>query len=145
MEEAKGGLAAYFPRAEDPTNSLDIELPDRPVNVELYDPELVCQPLARYDQRIHDVNYTSRPPGQDADLPPSKPKSFSDPYLMPSLTVHERLRLTLLWYHARDLVQDTPFMAGLQEKLNLVHLLTGWEIAILGLLSEDVYLSLIHI
>lgn len=149
MTQAEEGLKGYFPKAESRATLLDDRhvdrMPPRPLAVELYDQDLVSQPLAEFDQRVYDAGYAQRPPGEDADKPPLQPAAFADPYLMPSLTAHERMRLTMLWYHTRDIVQDTAFMLSLQEQLNLVKLFMGWEIAIMGLLSEDVYSRLVAV
>jgi len=60
---------------------------------------------------------------------------------MPSLSENERLRLTLFWYYTNgsNLLEDKEFLLGLQQKLDLVQAFMGWEFAIMGLLSENVY------
>lgn len=68
-----------------------------------------------------------------------KPSDFDDPYLFPSLTKNERLRLTMLWYYTRGLTQDSALLASLQDKLNIARELIGWEFAIMGVLDNDVY------
>jgi len=142
MGEAEGPVS-FFPHVEGLATQPDISLPIRPLTVDRYDQHLAGNPLADFDKQVHDASYPQRPRGQDVDLPPPRPDDFSDPYLMPSVTAHEYMRLTLLWYHTRGLLEDEAFMLGLQEKLQLLKVLTGWEVAIMGLVSEDVYARLV--
>jgi len=133
--------APYFPKASgvsalrSPPN-----LPKQPTRIgPICDPASTTQPLGAFKQAVHDANYTYRDSDPDSDLPPPNPEQPSDPYLVPSLTRHERLRLTLLWYYTRDLLKDQDFLQSLQEKLNMVKQLMGWQYAIMGIMSEDVF------
>lgn len=118
-------------------------LPIRPRRVEpVLDHARSCKPILEYDEQSQSRNYPPRPDGIDADLSPQQPDGFTDPYLMPSLTRNERLRLTMLWYYTRDVLADEDFLGRLQDKLELVQTLIGWEFAIIGLLSEDAYTRL---
>lgn len=101
------------------------------------------KPIPEFDHHVHKASFAPRPHGVDADLPPPRPHGFGDAYLMPSLSRHERLRLTMFWYYTRDILDDDAFLQCLQEKLELVQLLIGWEFAIVGLLSEDVFTRLV--
>lgn len=103
------------------------------------DREYYEQPVGKFDEQDHDSHYAQRQNGCIADLPPPRPEGFSDPYLMPSLTRNERLRLTMLWYHTRDVFEDPAFLQRLQEQLNLVQTFMGWEFAIMGTVSEDIF------
>jgi len=140
-----GLFTPYFPRATRSHTLRDPpDLPERPINVgPILDPASTTDPLGVFKQAIHNVNYIERSLNSDADLPPSEPQGLSETYLIPSLAKHERLRLTLLWYYTRDLLQDRDFLQRLQEKLNMVQQIVGWEFAILGILSEDVYSRLV--
>ncbi|KKY17329.1 putative histidine kinase hhk3p [Phaeomoniella chlamydospora] len=70
---------------------------------------------------------------------PAKPADFNDPYLFPTLTRNERLRLTMLWYYTSGLMDDKELLMRLQDKLNIARELIGWEFAIMGILDNDVY------
>lgn len=135
---------AYFPRAESAASWQDSRsLPVRPRRTEpISDPHLCAKPIAPFDEQTHHVNYAAGPEGAEAHLPVPQPHGFSDPYLMPSLTKNERLRLTMLWYYTKGLVEDQDFVMRLQEKLDLVQTFMGWEFAIIGLVSEDVFIRL---
>lgn len=138
-----GAFLPHFPRAEGPSRLSDVRsLPLRPRNVgPVFDKVLASQPILEFDADVHHQNYATREPGAAADVPPVQPTTFDDHYLMPSLTANERLRLTLLWYYTstNDLMEDEQFLLGLQQKLDLVQAFMGWDFAIMGLLSEDVY------
>lgn len=137
----------FFPKAGGP-NSLPgrpIVLPARPHSVA---PAVDClnagKPIQEFNEALHTASFQPRPDGVDADLPPPQPpEGFTDDYLMPSLTRHERLRLTMFWYYTRDVLDDDEFLKRLQEKLELVQVLIGWDFAIVGLLSEDVFTRLV--
>ncbi|KAF2481713.1 hypothetical protein BDY17DRAFT_227846, partial [Neohortaea acidophila] len=64
-------------------------------------------------------------------------------YLAPSLARNERLRLNRFWYYTRGMAQDTELLHRIQEKVNLVRDFLGWEIALCGLLDNDVFERLV--
>ncbi|ROV93569.1 hypothetical protein VMCG_08056 [Cytospora schulzeri] len=134
-------LTSYFPQAEASAPWLGSRLlPLRPCHGDPnFDIELPKEPILEFDEQKHDSNYVPRPEGIDADLPPPRPDGFADPYLMPSLTKNERLRLTMLWYHTDGVLEDEDFLRRLQEQLDLVQAFMGWEYAIMGLVSEDIF------
>lgn len=140
-------LIPFFPKVDGPEHLHALKprsLPTRPRRVEpIFDPARSCKPILDYDEQFQGRNYPSRPDGVDADLPPQQPQGFIDPYLMPSLTRNERLRLTMLWYYTRDVLADEGFLGRLQDKLELVQALIGWDFAIIGLLSEDTFTRLV--
>lgn len=141
-----GGPQAYFPHADASPPLFNVEeLPPRPLGIELYDDDSLCLPLDGFDPNIHNTSYAPRSAGAEVDAPPEQPASFADEYLIPSLTKDERLRLTLLWYHTQDLTQDEEFLQRLQQKLKLVQGFTGFDIAILGLVSEDVFTRVVTV
>lgn len=137
-------LTPFFPKADGHADLLSPrQLPLRPRRAgPVFDSVLSSQPLTDFDQQTHDTCYAVRSHGVEADLPPERPDGFTDDYLMPSLTRNERLRLTMLWYYTRDVLEDEGFLRRLQDKLDLVHTLIDWEFALIGLLSEDVYTRL---
>lgn len=140
-------LARYFPKSNGPSALFDATiLPERPQEVgPIIDPDNAHKPIETFDEATHNANFTAKPSDVDADLPPPLPISFVDQYLQPSLTRNERLRLTMLWYHARDVVQDKEFLVQLQRKLELVHAFMGWEYAIVGLLNENTFTRVVTV
>lgn len=136
----------FFPKAAGPDSlqGRPTILPLRPTTAgPAMDGANAGKPIADFNPAVHHASFVPRPDGVDADLPPTQPDDFRDAYLMPSLTRHERLRLTMFWYYTRDLFQDQDFLKCLQEKLELVRILIGWEYAIVGLVSEDVFTRLV--
>lgn len=135
---------AYFPKIDNAWDSDGLEVDDqallRPDAIStVLDPDNAHLPIHAFDDAWHNQHYTRpRSPSQLAPIPP-KPVTFSDRYLHPSLTRHERLRLTMLWYYTRDMTQDTELLQRLQDKVNLVQEITGWEFAIMGILDNHVY------
>ncbi|CAD0112106.1 unnamed protein product [Aureobasidium uvarum] len=133
----------HFPSAEGRSAPKDVRtLPMRPRNVgPVFDAVRISQPIAEFDKQLHTTNYSSSDPVPDPARPPEQPDDFQDAYLMPSLTENERLRLTLFWYytHANKMLEDKDFLLALQQKLDLVQTFMGWDFAIMGLLSEDVF------
>ncbi|KAK7749649.1 hypothetical protein SLS53_000227 [Cytospora paraplurivora] len=45
----------------------------------------------------------------------------------------------MLWYHTNDLLEDEDFLVRVQEQLDLVQTFMGWEFAIMGFVSEDIF------
>lgn len=137
---------SYFPHAEGSPPLLGHGiLSSAPLAFELYDEDSLSVPLPAYDQLRYDASYVPREAGDNVDMAPEQPPT-AEPYLIPSLTQDERMRLTLLWYHTRDLCTDTDFLQMLQSKLDMVvELMGGFEIAILGLVSEDSFTRLVTI
>lgn len=139
-------LVPFFPKADGPegvNGAQTRQLPRRPRRVDpVFDPARSCLPIPDFDENVHSTSFRPRPDGAVADLPPQQPEGFDDPYLMPSLTRNERLRLTMLWYYTRDALTDDGFLRRLHEKLDLVQTLIGWEFAIAGLVSENVFTRL---
>lgn len=138
---SSSALAPCFPQAEgSPSWPGSRRLPARPSH-ELPDLQRVLPgvPIPEFNKRVHEASYAPRKDGIYADLPPPRPDGFSDPYLMPSLTKNERLRLTMLWYHTDSIYSDEEFLRRLQEQLDLVQTFMGWEMAIMGFVSEDIF------
>lgn len=137
----------YFPKVDARSSRLDpASLPERPKEIgPIFDPEQASRPIAPFDEETNTANYGAQTAGFDANQPtvPPKPADASDRYLAPTLTRHERTRLTLLWYYTRDVLDDKDFVARIQEKLDLVQQFMGWEFAIVGLLSENLFSRLV--
>lgn len=130
-------FAPYYPKCE--ADALEPPpLPERPLCI--LDEELCRKPLLAFDEQLHEASFGPRPDGRGS--PADQPDGFSDPYLMPSLTRNERLRLTMFWYYTSGLGEDGEFLQLLQEKLDLVQTFMEWEIALLGLVSEDTFTRL---
>ncbi|KAG9585333.1 hypothetical protein KCU60_g18897, partial [Aureobasidium melanogenum] len=133
----------HFPSAEGRWTPRDARsLPVRPRTVgPVFDTVLASQPIPEFNKEAHDQNYNNPAPPSDAPKLPEQPNDFQDPYLMPSLTENERLRLTLFWYYtySNKMMEDKDFLLALQQKLDLVQAFMGWDFAIMGLLSENVY------
>lgn len=88
------------------------------------------------------LNY---PTGTESYAPaciPTKDLSSSDRYLRATLAHNERLRLSMLWYYTRDITLDQEFLSGLQEKVYIAQETTEWELAIIGILDNNVYTRL---
>lgn len=132
----------HFPSAEGRWTPRDARsLPLRPRTVgPVFDPVLASQPILEFNKEVHDLNYNPAPTSDATNLP-EQPNDFQDAYLMPSLSENERLRLTLFWYYTNSskMMQDKDFLLALQQKLDLVQAFMGWDFAIMGLLSENVY------
>jgi GAF domain-containing protein len=137
----QSAFSSHFPRAEGPLPSLVGLRRPVPQNVTVFDESLSSQPIAAYDAKIHQSSYAKREQGSTSDLPPVKPNDFQDEFLMPSLAENERLRLTLFWYYTSvsKLLQDDEFISRLEERLALVCSFMRWDMAIVGLLSENMY------
>ncbi|GAB7354661.1 hypothetical protein MBLNU459_g5089t2 [Dothideomycetes sp. NU459] len=138
-------FARYFPKAAGPTTRLDPgSLPVRPSTVgPVFDDARSRSPIEPFDEAVHRDNWRDTTAEADGSVPSDAPDAFSDAYLYPSLTRNERLRLTMLWYYARDVMEDKEFLLRLQEKLDLVQTFMGWEFAIVGLISENVFTRLV--
>ncbi|KUI71466.1 Sensor protein GacS [Cytospora mali] len=140
LRSSHAALTPYFPQAEASASWLrPRQLPAQPRHDDLDALETYNEPINEFDKKLHDTVYTPRKDGTYADLPPPRPEGFSDPYLLPSLTRNERLRLTMLWYHTDGLLDDKDFLRRLQEQLDLVQAFMGWEYAIMGLVSENMF------
>lgn len=131
----------YFPKADGPiTHFTTTVLPPPPREVgPVFDSERSHEPIGVFDEATHTANFTDTSAQCSINRQPPLPESFADHYLYPSLTRNERLRLTMLWYHAGDVVEDHEFLLRLQEKLDLVHAFMGWEFAIVGLINEHTF------
>ncbi len=48
----------------------------------------------------------------------------------------------MLWYYTRDILKETEFLSGLQEKAQHAQESTGWEFAVIGILDVNKYTRL---
>lgn len=88
-----------FPSAEGSSSLAETRsLPIRPRKKAVFDVNSCSVPIREFDDQTHSTYSAPRQDGVDADLPTAQPESFSDEYLMPSLTRNERLRLTMREY-----------------------------------------------
>ncbi|KAH7383212.1 hypothetical protein BKA66DRAFT_463353 [Pyrenochaeta sp. MPI-SDFR-AT-0127] len=69
----------------------------------------------------------------------------ADRYLFPILTRNERLRLTMLFYYTRGVLEDQELMSRLQEKVLLAQESVGWEFVIAGLLNHNTYTRMVTV
>lgn len=117
--------------------------PTRPQTVgPIYDPDNVDKPIAPWPPDLEDSFY---PPREEAYGPasvPDRPVCLSDRYLRAFLAKNERLRLSMLWYYTRDILKESGFLSGLQEKLQLAQESTGWEFAVIGIQDLNFYIRL---
>lgn len=133
----------HLPREHSTVNGVDEGPPTPPLSVgPVFDPEACAQPLQPFD---HDHFAKNFPDILHADndeeviLPPSPADHDGNDYLAPRLTRNEYLRLTTLWYHTRDLVQDKELLANLQVKVELLRDFLGWDMAICGVLDQHTF------
>ncbi|KAJ5771983.1 hypothetical protein N7520_002512 [Penicillium odoratum] len=132
---------SFFPKADGVIlRSTNVIAPvDRPQTIgPILDRENFDHPIKSWSPDIKNTFY----PKSEADQPsviPQKPPEFTDRYLRAFLAEQERLRLSVLWYYTRDILQEHEFLAGLQEKVQLATESTGWEYAVAGFLDINVY------
>ncbi|KAF4556356.1 Response regulator receiver domain-containing protein 4 [Elsinoe fawcettii] len=133
-------VETYFPRlnaVSDPATQ-----PLQPtISAELtpiYDVEGSKQPLAKFNDDYSQI-YPEYQHHDRLTPPEIPPQLRASSYLYPVLTRNEYLRLTMLWYYTRDLVEDQDLLDRLQVKVNLLKDFIGWDIAILGLLENHAY------
>ncbi|KAI0547933.1 hypothetical protein F4679DRAFT_340106 [Xylaria curta] len=140
--ESGGHVAMpYFPRSGSKHGSslLLQQLPPPPKAVgPIFDPEHIKEPLPVFDQKAHEQHYNG-PSETGEALPPPSPDDFEDKYLVPTLSRNERLRLTLLWYHTRQIENDERLLAEIDTLVRGAQKVIGWEYAIAGILNESTF------
>ncbi|UKZ79115.1 hypothetical protein TrVFT333_006865 [Trichoderma virens FT-333] len=137
----------FFPKADAAILSSRHGLPPaRPRTVwPVYDPDNVDRPIGAWTPEIEKSFY---PPKVEAFAPspiPDKPMCISDRYLRAFLAENERLRSSMLWYYTRDILNETEFLSGLQEKAHIAQESTGWEFVVIGILDVNYYIRLASI
>lgn len=133
---------AFYPRADTGFGygKRDGSLPPRPQVVEpIMDAASLVEPLTSFSEELHKQSYASEVSEDGTSKAPPKPDDFADRYLYPMLTRNERLRLTMLWYYTRDLHGDQELLQRMQQKVDLLRSIIGWDIAICGLIENDIF------
>lgn len=140
---AGGTRMPYFPISDAPILLSKHGPSLRPKAVgPIYDPQNVDLPVKPWCAEMQASCYSSKEgPYAPTEIPP-QPKSCTDKYLRPSLAKNERLRLSVLWYHTRDILDDDEFISGLQEKASFAQESTGWEFAVIGIQDVNYYIRL---
>ncbi|KAI1751522.1 hypothetical protein F4782DRAFT_540802 [Xylaria castorea] len=134
-------VTPYFPRSgsKHASSLLLQQLPPPPKAVgPIFDPERSKQPLPAFDQKAHEQHYNGPSESGEA-LPPPSPVGFEDKYLVPTLSRNERLRLTLLWYHTRQIEKDERLLAEIDALVRSAQKVIGWEYAIAGIVNESTF------
>ncbi|KAH8678546.1 histidine kinase HHK3 [Xylariales sp. PMI_506] len=146
MTSCDGGKRTRFVPKADATvlsSSKPATPPARPRAVEpIYDPLNLDRPIDSWPTDTEDAFY---PPKSDPYAPssiPNAPECQSDRYLRGFLAKDERLRLSMLWYYTRGILEETDFLLGLQEKAYLAKESTGWEFVVIGILDISLYIRL---
>lgn len=135
---------SFFPKADGAILRSRYLAPpqSRPLTIgPIFDQDNFNCPIEAWSAHVKTTFY----PKSEADAPsviPEKPPDFASKYLRAFLAEHERLRLSVLWYYTRDILQEDEFLAGLQEKAQLAQESTGWDYAVIGILDVDVYIRL---
>ncbi|KAK5063106.1 hypothetical protein LTR84_005182 [Exophiala bonariae] len=128
----------YFPHA-DAISSVFVppaEFHEKSSNIgPVFDSEHFDIPIADYDALRHAAIYGT----ETSDKIPARLDDFDAPYLRPTLAKNERLRLTILWYYARHVLQDGALLQKLQNVVEMVKQFIGWDTAVVGLVDEAVY------
>ncbi|KAH7143443.1 histidine kinase HHK3 [Dactylonectria macrodidyma] len=108
----------------------------------IYDADNIDRPIEIWNTKIEKSFY---PPKTEPFAPASIPDKFlceTDRYLRAFLAENERLRLSMLWYYTRDILEEHELLSGLQEKAHLAQDSTKWEYAVVGILDVHVYIRL---
>ncbi|KAK9848456.1 hypothetical protein MYU51_016689 [Penicillium brevicompactum] len=108
----------------------------------IYDQQAVDHPIKSWSAETEASCYPPKNDPYDPAEIPQQPATCSDRYLRPSLAKNERLRLSMLWYHTRDILDDTEFLSGLQEKASFAQESSGWEFAVIGIQDLNYYIRL---
>ncbi|KAI0521249.1 hypothetical protein F5B22DRAFT_643976 [Xylaria bambusicola] len=134
-------VTPYFPRSgSSHTSTLLVQqLPPPPKVVgPVFDEIHAKEPIPAFDEKAYAQHYTGPSESGEA-LPPPAPVEFLDRYLVPTLARNERLRLTLLWYHTKDIEKDESLLAEISVLVRSAQKFVGWEYAIAGILNESSY------
>ena len=136
----------FFPRADAAVLSSKHSLPEtRPQSIEpIYDPGNVHRPLEAW---LPGAAQSFYPPKEGPYAPAPVPIKDSacctaDRYLRAFLPENERLRLSMMWYYTRGILDETELLSGLQEKVHLAQESTEWEYVVIGIMDINVYIRL---
>lgn len=134
---------AFFPKADGtilrPASSVVPPRPSRQTTVgPIYDLVNYENPIKPWSSDVEKTFYTKESTNLVTPIP-EKPPTFSHRYLRAFLAENERLRLSVLWYYTRGILEEDELLAGLQEKAQLAQESTEWEFAVVGILDINVY------
>ncbi|EPS42316.1 hypothetical protein H072_3695 [Dactylellina haptotyla CBS 200.50] len=114
-------------------------IPDRPIKPTIFDANLTSSPIFEFDESDFKRIYPAERQEDGSVQEPIKPVDFSDPYLFPTLTRNELIRLKSLWYYGRYIENDKNLLSCLQDQVDLVDDLMQKDCVILGLMDHDYY------
>ncbi|KAK6518917.1 hypothetical protein TWF281_003607 [Arthrobotrys megalospora] len=114
-------------------------IPDRPSEPTIFDHNLTSSPIFEFCEGDFQRLYPVERDGDGCVTEPIKPVDFEDPYLFPTLTKNELLRLKSLWYYGRYIENDKHLLSCLQDQVDLVNDFMEKDCVILGLLDHDYY------
>lgn len=134
----------FFPSADAAVLTSKRPLPtSRPqIPGPIYDPHGYEKPVETWVRETHESNFPPAAESYATASIPAVPTCTSDRYLRATLAKNERLRLSMLWYYTRDVLNEVEFLSGLQEKVHLAQESSDWEFAIIGLLDLNYYTRL---
>ncbi|KAF5557149.1 histidine kinase [Fusarium phyllophilum] len=137
----------FFPKADAALLSSTVDkhsLPPRPKAVgPIFDANNFKVPIEPWTSDNDSSFYPAKPdPFSPSSIPQEAHCAPSSKYVRACLAKNERLRLSMLWYYARDLDNEPELLAGLQEKACLAQESSGWEYAVVGVLDVNVYIRL---
>lgn len=129
--------------------SIKNNIPERPLEVTVYDGELTSSPIPEYNEIDAESLYPLDRDEHGSVVEPVKPSDFSDPYLFPMLSRNEYLRyftslktlnplkkkwtifltksvfhtyrLRYLWYYGQHIEKDKYLLSCLQDQVDLVN------------------------
>ncbi|KAK6495260.1 hypothetical protein TWF481_003288 [Arthrobotrys musiformis] len=114
-------------------------VPERPSEPTVFDPNLTSSPIFEFNECDFQRLYPADRDDDGCVTEPIKPVDFEDPYLFPTLTKNELVRLKSLWYYGRYIENDTHLLSCLQDQVDLVNDFMEKDCVILGLLDHDYY------
>ncbi|KAF3929841.1 hypothetical protein ABW19_dt0200715 [Dactylella cylindrospora] len=114
-------------------------IPERPTEPTVFNTSLNSSPIFEFSEVDFERLYPQERNEDGTVKEPIKPVDFSDPYLFPTLTRNELIRLKSLWYYGRYIDQDKYLLSCLQDQVDLVNDFMQKDCVILGLLDHDYY------
>ncbi|PVI03583.1 putative histidine kinase-like protein HHK3p [Periconia macrospinosa] len=133
----------FFPRADAAVLQSKYTPPSptsRPSTVApIFDTEHADHPLCAWSQNVAACVYPETTDIWAPAVIPQRPEHVTSSYLFPILTRNERLRLTMLSYYTRGLLEDSELVSRLQEKVHLAKETIEWEFVIAGLLDHNTF------
>ncbi|KAK6334319.1 hypothetical protein TWF730_003532 [Orbilia blumenaviensis] len=114
-------------------------IPERPSEPTVFDANLTSSPIFEFNEDDFQRLYPEERDDDGGVTEPLRPVDFEDPYLFPTLTKNELLRLKSLWYYGRYIENDKHLLSCLQDQVDLVNDFMEKDCVILGLLDHDYY------